>query len=300
MIQSHTRPDVRSSDIHADSSGISRGSSSTARIPNLTGVYRKEYADLGQIWKDRSERRSSHSDSRNNGYDRQSGHSNTNVFVNVFPHASYRYYSYNYDPWSCYPSVYCYYSGLFPPFITDYRVVYRHHDIITYHYVEIPIRVVYRDYSVYSSDDDYYLSSYRYRNLSSTLRDIEHAWTSGDATTLLKHVRPESKIDVFLKNEYAYTIESPDYSEMTEDAMSHIRTVSFEIYKVRQRDYNTVEAYGKHTYYDDDVTTLDSDVDLPYANASSKRNTVYVRYTLEKQDGKWYILETGTSPNSAD
>lgn len=217
------------------------------------------------------------------------------VNINIFP-GSYRYYAYDYDPWYCYPSVYCYYYGWYPPYIRNQRVFWTHHDVgIIYTWVEIPIAVVYRDYSRYSGDDSYYLSGSKYRTLSSTLKDIESAWKRSDADLLMNHVRSDSKVDVFLKGEYTYSLEPQDYGDMTSDAMSNIRTEDFQIYRTRERDRNAIVAYGKHTYYD-----YEYDKDSSNLPGQTRRNTVYVTYTLERSGDEWYITEVGSSPNRPD
>jgi hypothetical protein len=285
IIRSETRTPIDSSVSRRSSSGTS------TRAPSV-GIYRKEHAELADLWRTRREYRDDHSGSR----DRGDNHgSNVHVNINTFP-GCYRYYAYDYDPWYSYPSVYCYYYGWYPPYIRNQRVFWIHHDLgIVYTWVEIPITLVYRDYSRYSNDDSYYLNGSKYRTLSSTLKDIERAWERSDTNLLMGHIRSDSKIDVFLKGEYTYSLERQDYGDMTSDAMSNIRTEAFQIYRTRERDRNAVVAYGKHTYYDYEYTEDSSN--LP---SQTRRNTVYVTYTLERSGDEWYITEVGSSPNRPD
>ncbi len=63
--------------------------------------------------------------------------------------------------------------------------------------------------------------------------------------------------------------------------MEVIRTKHFEFDRVRKRETGEYVAYGKHTYYDEDVHL----------------KTVYVSYTLERSGNEWYIVEVGCSPD---
>jgi len=294
-LKGHTEsqsPTITRSETRApiDSAALQRSSSKTSTRAPSVGIYRKEHAELADLWKTRREYREEHSGSRDRGHG-----SNVHININIFP-GSYRYYAYDYDPWYCYPSVYCYYYGWYPPYIRNQRVFWIYHDVgIVYTYVEIPITLIYREYPTYSGYDSYYLTGWKYRTLSSALKDIERAWERSDVNLLMKHVRPDSKIDVFLKGEYTYSLERQDYSDMTSDAMSNVRTEDFQIYRTRERDRYSVVAYGKHTYYDYEYTEDSSN--LP---SQTRRNTVYVTYTLERSGDEWYITEVGSSPDRPD
>lgn len=284
-----TRSDTRQP---IDSAAPQRSTSRTeSRAPSV-GVYRKEHAELADLWKTRREYQERHSGSRDRDHNRGS---NVHVNINIFP-GTYRYYCYDYDPWYCYPSVYCYYYGWYPPYIRNHRVFWVYREVrIVYTWVEIPITLVYHEYPTYSGYDSYYLTGWKYRTLATALKDIERAWERSDADLLAKHVRRDSKMDVFLKGEYTYSLERQDYLDMTSDAMSNIRTEKFEIYRTRERDRYAVVAYGKHTYYDYEYRQDSSD--LP---SQTRRNTVYVTYTLERSGDEWYITEVGSSPNRPD
>lgn len=271
-------PDYRTPSSRSGVQTGQRSESNTSRPSVVQGVYRKEYADLGQMWKDRRERRDTRSDRLDRSYDgRDHNGSGVHVNINVFP-GSYHYYAYDYDPYQCYPSVYCYYYGLFPPYIRSQRIVYNHRPQVMYNYIDVPMS--------------------RYRYLSESLNDIKRGWERGDPDLLMEHVRRGDKIDIFLKDDYAYTLDWQDFSEMTDDAMSHIQTESFDFYKVRQRSSDVAVAYGAHTYYDYDSYDSNRGEFLKDNKSSSRgRNTVYVRYTLERHGDTWYITEAGSSPN---
>lgn len=241
------------------------------------GAYRKDYADLGQIWRSRRERTEQSRDSGGSHRDHTDVHIN-----NFFFPGQYHYYSYDYRPGFAYPSLYCYYYGLFPPYIYSHRVYYVRRVFPVVVFVDIPIAVFCHDYGYY---DSYYSSEWRYRSLSGALRDVERAWERQDIDLLMDHVRHDSRVDISLKGEYAYSVDRQDYYEMTQDAMSNIRTVSFDFYQVKWHDSREAVAYGKHVYYDDH--------DPDYGD----RRTVYLKYRLEKHGDDWYITEVGTSPH---
>ncbi len=261
-------------------------------VTNTGGTYRKDYADFSKFWKHQREQRSIYQ----NNYGGHGTHSDVHININFFPGASYSYYAYDYDPWTCYPSVYGYYYGLFPPYIHHRRVIIYHYPVVVYRYIELPLAIIYRDYprDSYYYQDDYYLSSYGYRGVGTALRDIERAWERNDPNLLFDHVDRGEKIDVFLHGDYAYTLDSQDYRDMTVDAMAHIRTTSFEFYKVRQRRTGEVVAYGKHTYYDYDAYGATEDF---FSHSHYDTKTTYISYTLERYDGEWYITEVGSSPD---
>jgi len=256
------------------------------------GLHRRNYEDIGRIWKERRERRDSSSDHRQREYSSRDHDTHINVIYH-FP-GRYRYYCYDYTPGLVYPSVYCYYYGLFPPYIPCHRAIFiSRNPRICYSYTDLPIIIADSDCCDY--DCGYYLSDRHYRSLSTALRDIRRAWELGDIDLLTRHVRQDSTIDVFLGDEYAYSVNRLDYCDMTLDAMKAIRTVSFKFYRVRKRcDYEAV-AYGKHVYRDD---YDDFRRDGCYYYYSSPYKTVYVSYTLKRYGSDWYITEVGTSPYS--
>lgn len=250
--------------------------SETRSSVSPAGAFRKDYENLAQIWKSRRERTDSSRDRDHNGGTR------VNININFFP-GRYNYYSYDYRPGFAYPSPFCYYYGMFPPYIFHNRVYYIHRIFPAVVYVEIPIVVFTRENVFY---DSYYSPEWRYQSLSAALRDIERAWERQDIDLLMDHVRGDDRIDISLHGEYAYSVDRQDYYDMTRDAMDNVRTASFEFYNVRWHDGREAVAYAKHVYYDG------SD-DQDYGNL----RTVYLKYRLEKRADEWNITEVGTSPD---
>lgn len=246
-----------------------------------TPTYRKDYADIGDIWKNRQESRSRSSDrnwdTRRNDdrrpslyydrpYDRNwSSHSYQSPF-------RYRYYSYDYRPRDCYPSLYCYYYDYCPPYISYDRVVFSARFSGARVYVEIPV-------FLYQRSDDYYLRDRGDKELWANLRDIQRGWELSNPELVMDHVKQNSTIEVFLKGEYTYSVDWLDYYDMTRDAMSVIQTRTFDFDRVTRRDGNLYVAHGRHTYADE----------------SGLLKTVYITYTFERNGGEWYIVAVGSS-----
>jgi hypothetical protein len=142
-------------------------------------------------------------------------------------------------------------------------------------YVEIPIYV--REKSYYSSG--YYLDNRGYSSVDYVLADIRDAWELRDPGLLIRYIRNDTKIDVMLDGDYAYTISAGDYIDMTRDAIASTETIDYELDAVYSRGNNKVVVYGKHKFYDLDDNS----------------KTVYVSYELERYGGGWVITQVGSS-----
>lgn len=246
-----------------------------------TPSYRKDYAEIGDIYKSRQEKRNPDSrrdsdfrrhDDRRDGfyYDR---YYDRNWSVSIYRSPfRYRYYSYDYRPTYCYPSPYCYYYDYYPPYITCDRVIVVARIGIPRIYVEVPVFIYQRDY-------DYYLSNRADKELWAVCRDIQRGWERSDPQMLMDHVRRNSTIEVYLKSEYTYSVDWLDYYDMTRDAMSVIKTRSFNFDKVTRRDGGLYVAHGTHTYVDE----------------YGLQKTVFIVYTFERSGDEWYITAVGSS-----
>lgn len=138
--------------------------------------------------------------------------------------------------------------------------------------VEVP-------YFIYRKTGDYYLSSTDQRSLWAAVRDIQQAWERSDPEYIMDHVERRSAVDVYLNGEYTYSLDEYDYYDMTRDAMSVIRTRSFDFEKVNRIGSDRYVAHGVHIY----------------SNRYGIQETVFVTYTLERCREKWYITAVGSS-----
>lgn len=140
--------------------------------------------------------------------------------------------------------------------------------------------------------------------------DIEQAWSTGNVGLLRKHVRDEdTKVSVFLKNKYAYSLASGDLVQITRDAFDRLDTVSFQFDHLRKAKNGDVTAYGKHVYRlrdGGDGATAGGDAvpfttdggagDSSTSDIADADKTVYVSYTLRHGGGVWYIVGVNSSP----
>ena len=97
--------------------------------------------------------------------------------------------------------------------MTRTRVIFVTRPVVVIVERPIVVRTGYQDY------DGYYLSARATDPLDVALSDIRDSWVYRDPDQLLKHVRSGSKIDVLLDGDYAYTVSSGDYRDMTRDAI---------------------------------------------------------------------------------
>ena len=182
----------------------------------------------------------------------------------------YGYYYIYPEPYRVVYAPYWYYDPC-PPFVTVYRVVYlppRPHTVL----VEVPIVV----------ETPYYLERRPLDSQQQLLSDLRAAWMLRDPSYLTRYIRPESYIAIYLDGQYAYSLPAQDYIEMTRDAIRAVRTEQIRFYRIAKRGDTQLVVRGEHQYVDD---------------ATGVRRLVYIQYTFEQVDGRWYLIEAGSSAN---
>jgi hypothetical protein len=182
----------------------------------------------------------------------------------------YGYYYIHPDPYRVVYAPYWYYDPC-PPFVVMYRVVYlppRPHTVL----VEVPIYV----------ETPYYLERRPPDSQHQMLSDLRAAWLLRDPSYLTRYIRPESYIAIYLDGQYAYSLPAQDYIAMTRDAIRAVRTEQIRFYRVAKRGETQLVVRGEHQYIDD---------------ATGVRRLVYIQYTFEQVDGRWYLIEAGSSAN---
>jgi hypothetical protein len=182
----------------------------------------------------------------------------------------YQYYYIYPDPYRVVYAPYWYYDPC-PPFVVVYRVVYlppRPHTIL----VEVPLYV----------ETPYYLERRPPDSQQQLLSDLRAAWMLRDPSYLTRYIRPESYIAIYLDGQYAYSLPAQDYIDMTRDAIRAVRTEQIRFYRVAKRGDTQLVVRGEHQYIDD---------------ATGVRRLVYIQYTFEQVDGRWYLIEAGSSAN---
>lgn len=142
-------------------------------------------------------------------------------------------------------------------------------DVPAYTYSAVP------DYS----SSGYYLSQGNYSGLNAALDDIRNAFISGQPDLLLRHVDANAQIQVYLDNNYAYSLPGSDYQKMVKDAVTHIKTSSLTFVSVQQRSDGAYTATGTQVFTD----------------VNRNQKTVQISFTLAQSGGNWLIVSAGSS-----
>lgn len=182
----------------------------------------------------------------------------------------YRYYYIHPDPYRVVYAPYWYYDPC-PPFLVVYRVVYlppRPYTVL----VETPLYI----------ESPYYLERRPPDERQQLLSDLRAAWMLRDPSFIERHIRPNSYIAIYLDKQYAYSLPAQDFIEMTRDALRAVKTEQIRFYRVTTRGESQLVVRGEHQYLDE---------------ATGVRRQVYIQYTFERADGRWYLIEAGSSAN---
>lgn len=157
-------------------------------------------------------------------------------------------------------------------------------------------RVIYVDTPIYVNDtyvvsggsDTYYLNApsadNQWRNdpeLKRTVLDLEDAFLHNDIALLEGYTEPNTKVAIFSKGHYEYSLEANDYLNMTRDFMQNANTTTFDVYRVRNKTSGVYQAFVRHSYLDQD----------------SQSHTVYLCIVLERIGGRWTLTQVDTSPD---
>lgn len=126
----------------------------------------------------------------------------------------------------------------------------------------------------------YYLQPDRaVESISAALDDIRKAWLNGDFERLRARFPADAKIRVFPKGEYRFSVESREFLVMLKDAMGRMDTTAFELGQPQALQGGRAFVAGKHTWMD----------------KARARQETFVSYVLEPRDGRWQIVEVGSS-----
>ncbi|HZP83539.1 MAG TPA: hypothetical protein VFB21_17980 [Chthonomonadaceae bacterium] len=202
-------------------------------------------------------------------------------------------------------SPYAYYYGVLPAFISLNNVYYTPPRYI---YVPVPVYNNYGGYQGWRTDDvdDYYLNRERkgkddtkprgddYRigekeskndkSVEAAADDIRKAWQNGDIELLAKHIRRDSRIAVYLRGKYQYSLDAGDYLDMTRDAFQTTKTIRVELDNVKKKENDVYTLTGRHVYRSKD----------------GQQRTVFISFVLEKMDDNYIITQVGTAPDQIE
>ncbi len=181
-----------------------------------------------------------------------------------------------------------FFFGTFPPYIERRHVILAPPPRV---YIEVPIYVgnTYRGYG--DGRGDYYLNRRadddRWRDDPEVRRavyDLEDAFRNEDITLLANLTDPGTKIAIFARGHYDYSLEPNDYLDMTRDFLRGSHTTGYETYRVHRRSAGVYQVFSKHSYRDPD----------------GKTRLVYICTVIERIGGRWSITQIDTSPDRLD
>jgi hypothetical protein len=187
---------------------------------------------------------------------------------------------------SVFPSIYSGYGAWYPQYLPQERVVVQR-EVIYMRPPEPPSESRTEPQTRPEREPaagEYYLSRPRQETLNDAIEDIRRAWLNGDYARFRSRVKEDGRVRIYLKGKYQYSVGSPDFGQMTRDAMARIDTTGFELDRVAKQGEERAFVSGKHTYMDPD---------------KSKRE-VYVSYGLEREDGQWRITQAGSSSTAIE
>src|SRR5262249_32669098 len=102
---------------------------------------------------------------------------------------------------------------------------------------------------------------------------------NGDFERLKARIRDSGKVRIYLRGKYKYSISAGDFAQMTHDAMSRIDTTSFELNAPEHPEGDHAFVSGKHAYKD----------------PAGEKQEGFVSYVLQRDGGRWKIVEAGSS-----
>jgi hypothetical protein len=178
-----------------------------------------------------------------------------------------------------------FYIGVLPPYIERSYVVIAPPPVV---FVDTPVYAHDTYVAAYSGDDGYYLhrrnEDDQWRNdpdLRRAVYDLEDAFRNGDITLLTQHANPGTKIAIFAKGSYEYSLDSNDYLDMTRDFMRNAHTTVFDVYRVHEKTDGVYQLFARHTYQDQD----------------NQSRTVYLCVVAQRMADRWVLTQIDTSPD---
>lgn len=198
-----------------------------------------------------------------------------------FPHHYYSYphYATTRVAGSVVISPFSFYFGAFPPYIERSHVFFTR-----------PSRVFIEVVVGGGRSDDYYLSrrpeDTRWRNdpeLRRAVYDLEDAFKNEDISLLAPLTDPQTRIAIFARGHYEYTLDPNDYLDMTRDFMRSVRTIDFEAFRVHYRAPGVYQVFAKHVFRDPD----------------GQSKVVNLCMVIERIEGRWTLTQIDSTPEGA-
>jgi hypothetical protein len=111
-------------------------------------------------------------------------------------------------------------------------------------------------------------------------KSLRRAWLQRDIQSLAEFVDKKTRIAVYLRGKYQYSLKPEDYLDLTRDAFQSTQTERFELDSPIRKEKGVYSVTGKHTY----------------RTRKGELYTVYVSYAFEQKDDKFVLTQVGTSP----
>jgi len=128
--------------------------------------------------------------------------------------------------------------------------------------------------------EDFYLGDKgRTEALPDALDDVRKAWLNGDFERLRGRFKADGAVRIFPTGKFKYSVATGEFLNVVKDAMTRIDTVAFEFDRPKSEEAGRAFVSGKHTFLD----------------SEKKRQETFVSYSFQRIEGKWLIVEAGSS-----
>lgn len=191
-------------------------------------------------------------------------------------HYGYPYYVFVPTPYDCFFSPYYYYWTC-PPYIHSRRIV-----VVTprvFVIISDPIRWVYCGYDTRYSYG--YGSNFGYASYSSVDRAVSRlvdAFRRSDTRSLDELVPRGTTVDIYLEGDYAYSLSSDDYYDMTADMLQSVYTRNFVVERVQRTDDGDIWVVARHEFVD----------------AWNSTERTWLGFLLERRGDRYVIRQAAT------
>lgn len=187
-------------------------------------------------------------------------------------------------------SPFFHYHATRPPYIEGRYV---HHSAPARIFIETPLYVggVWHGYRGWR--DGYYGGGYyldrdtlwRERwDLREAIYDLEDGFRDEDISLLASLTDSQTRIAIFSRGEYQYSLDANDYLDMTRDFMRTVDTTGFDVTRVHRRAADVYQVFATHSYRNDD----------------GESQVVHLCIVMERVAGHWTITQIDSSPDQSD
>lgn len=116
--------------------------------------------------------------------------------------------------------------------------------------------------------------------LDKAIAMVKQAWAKRDIQLLSELTDPKTRIAVYLRGKYQYSLAPQDYLDMTRDAFENVDTVAFRLDPPQRKEKGVYTVVGRHTYRSRD----------------GEERSILISYVFEKKNDKYVLTQVGTAP----